>query len=264
MQIHHQFSSFARPSAFIAVLLLAFATSVDAQPAATALPDISYEFRQESGTNAAVVLFDPVRKLYYTVIAGNSEFPLESFNERGEAKGQYMAGMDTRGLWYNPKTAALEGNAYGDAGTFLHIMTGDGGVSGDVKMIYEGVSPPDDQCVGAYDNKLKKIVYFFEGSLFFASPKNGKMKNPFALQLSVGAGDYNFTTVAYTGKENFEFALLNLYGKVEFYNRKGKLTASTQLPETAPLPDSFRFSFANDRVWLYSIDNRTWNSYKVF
>ena len=48
-----------------------------------AIQGISYTFVQSGGTNASGVAYNPNLNIYYTVIAGNSAFPLETFDVNG-------------------------------------------------------------------------------------------------------------------------------------------------------------------------------------
>ena len=82
---------------------------------------------------------------------------------------------------------------------------------------------------------------------------------------SVDIGDINSTSVGFTGKKGYEYVLLDYNnGKLAFFDRAGNNTATSTLPSDAPLNDSFAFSFANDRVFLYDKDARVWSAYRVF
>ncbi|MDG1658501.1 MAG: hypothetical protein P8H56_07965 [Crocinitomicaceae bacterium] len=45
---------------------------------------LSLALKSTGGTNASGITYDPNRQLYYTVVAGNSEFPLEVFKSSGK------------------------------------------------------------------------------------------------------------------------------------------------------------------------------------
>ena len=66
-----------------------------------AIPTVSLSFVQTIGTNASGVAFNPNFNLYYAGIAGNSGFPLETFDELGNPLFQTNTGFDIRGLWWN-------------------------------------------------------------------------------------------------------------------------------------------------------------------
>ena len=51
-----------------------------------------------------------VLNIYYAVIAGNSSFPLETFDATGVSLYQTNTGFDCRGLWWNPNLNQLETN----------------------------------------------------------------------------------------------------------------------------------------------------------
>lgn len=252
----------------ISVLTLVFLSiSIFAQPMETAVKDITYTFSQSGGTNACAVAWNPVRKVYITVIAGNETFPLEGFNETGNKVFETQAGYDARGLWYNPSSKKFEGNGAGESG-WVAFGIDPSGKPDKPEVFVKGQNQPDFQSVGAYDYQKKQIVFFNNeaGELKFY-PRNkpskvGSLKLDFA---GVNNENINTTTVGFTGKKNYEFVLLDYYnGKLYFFNRKGKLTATTKLPSDAPLNYSFAFSFANDRVFLYDKEFRVWRAYKVF
>src|SRR5687767_13108750 len=71
--------------------------------------EFSYYVRGEGGGNGLTVSYNPVTKYYYCVQAGNAEFPLEVFNEKGEHIFATNAKQDCRGWWFNPKKSYFEG-----------------------------------------------------------------------------------------------------------------------------------------------------------
>ncbi len=103
---------------------------LEAQPKAKPELDLTFTYHLEEGTNGCAVTYVPDSELYYAVIAGNEEFPLEVFYSSGEFFGAFEAGIDTRGLWYNSKKDVLEGNGPGETGIFRQDLEKDGGVSG--------------------------------------------------------------------------------------------------------------------------------------
>jgi hypothetical protein len=62
-----------------------------------------------------------------------------------------------------------------------------------------------------------------------------------------------------------KFVVLNIEKRqLVFFDRIGKQTATTSIPNDAVLESMFRFSFANDRAFFYDVENRAWTAYKVF
>jgi hypothetical protein len=249
------------------VLATAINVAVAQKPLSSLTKDFSYEMVSGEGTNAAAVAWNSQKGVYVTVIAGNADFPREVFDSKGVAKGQATADLDWRGLWYNPATAKLEGNAAGEIGWGTFGLDA-GNNPGTVDMIKEGQFQPDFQSVGTYDYQKKQVVfldYSVDGLAFYSRKNPKKMKQLNLSWDNVDLGDINSTSVGFTGQKGYEYVLLDFNnGKLVFFDRSGKNTASSNLPSDAPLNDSFAFSFANDRVFLYDKDARVWSAYRVF
>lgn len=250
---------------FLSFLLFFIATSFTLAQAPMASPKeaVSLTFVQADGTNASAVAWNPGKRVYYAVIAGNAEFPLETFDEKGLPVSDRSARADMRGLWWDSKKGKLMGNCAGEGG-WVEIATDlEGSPSGQPNIVIAGMNQPDFQSVGAFDGK--KVVFYNEGSLFFYNPKNGKAAGSVSLQLPVSQDDINATSAGCTGKKGYEYMLLDYEaGKLYFFNRKGNLTATSKLPASAVTYSVFRFSFANGMAFLYDADERTWTGYRVF
>jgi hypothetical protein len=255
------------------IVLLAFAGLVftsqiyaQSELLGTAQYKLSLAFQLEDGTNASAVAFDPGNKVYYAVIAGNESFPLEKFDEYGNSLSTSNAGVDTRGMWWNPKTKSLELNAYGDNGYYRVEFDSYGNLSGSSFQLISGQNQPDAQSVAAFDEKKQLLYFYYDGAVYSYSFKNGKAgKKQVYLDIPVSTDDINYTTVIYTGIKGKEFGLLDYSdAKVLFFDRKGKNTGTVRLPDDAEVNSYFRFSYANNMVWLYSVDNRVWYGYKIF
>lgn len=244
--------------------------SLHAQPKGTLTADMTYTFKKDEGTNASAIAYNPDANLYYTVIAGNVTYPLEIFKPNGETVYKGQAGFDARGLWWNPKEEQIEGNAIGSKGFYQLEMKADGSITGGVKKIECDQESPSANAVGDYDAKKKSIAFFTsdestdEIMLLKISKGKGKYKS-IELELPSSGADYHRTSVAYTGQKGYEYAIMNTSRRrVDYFNRKGEKTASSSVPEDAVVEDRFRFSFANDRIWLYNAETRTWTAYKAF
>lgn len=252
---------------FLLLLLLGGAAATRAQaPKSVLSEEFSYTMVSSDGTNGSAVAWHPKSNVYVTVIAGNMDFPLESFGPGGKAVAQSTAGFDWRGLWYNPASNKIEGNGAGEEGWAWFQADGDG--FGDVVSLRQGQFQPDFQSVGCFDPEKKQVVfidYSCDGLGMYAYKNPKKVKQLSLDWNDVEIGNVNSTTVGYTGHAGYEFVLLDYVdGKLEFFNRKGQHTGSSKLPESAPLYDLFAFSFANDRAFLYDKDNRIWYSYRVW
>ena len=69
---------------------------------------------EKPGKRGASIVWHPVQKKYYAVFAGNVDFPMGVFDEKGKrlSPDDQIAMLDTRGLWYDPSTKLISGNAY--------------------------------------------------------------------------------------------------------------------------------------------------------
>ncbi|MBK7407218.1 MAG: hypothetical protein IPJ40_03500 [Saprospirales bacterium] len=240
---------------------LSFAQSPLSYPPAV----LSLSIEQTSGTNGSAVAWNPSAGLYYALIAGNAAYPLEVFNSAGGPVSQLEAGIDLRGLWWNPKAKAIQGNCPGSDGWVQLVCDNKGIPSGDFKVLISGENQPDFQSVGAYDPKGKKVVFYAEGSLYFYNAKNFGAAGNVSLQLPVSVDDINATSLGCTGKKNYEYVLLDfVQQKLYFFNRSGNFTAESQLPLDAAVHNIFRFSFTNDMAFVYDAEERVWTGFKVF
>lgn len=251
---------------FLILILFAIIPVFAQTPLATAVYDFSYKFVSSDGTNASGVVWHPVKERYYTLIAGNPYFPLEAFDKEGTNLYYAETGLDARGFWYNPKTKSLESNGAGEEGWVKIVFDTDSKHS--VKYLQKGMFQPEFNSCGTYCPEKKSVVFFnIEAGTFdfYNYKKPSKLSSVNIGVPSSTLYDYNYTSIAYTGKKGYELVLLNVEkDKLVFFNLKGENTGETKLPALAPIPDVFRFAFANDRVFLYDADERTWMAFKVF
>ena len=202
------------------------------------------------GTRGASVVWHPVQKKYYAAMAGNIGYPLSVFDLSGKrlSKDEHNTGADVRGLWYNPLKKAIEGNAYGSFGWFTYELGKDGMIN-EVKTLFEGLSQPSDQCVGAY-NAAKKQVLFLYGSQVYIYMRDSAIEtNRIIIHWGRTKADgvmededetaepenHNRTTIVYTGISGAELGFLNFMDmQIELYNIKdGFLTRTLKLPANA-------------------------------
>lgn len=223
------------------------------------IKSITLKYTMDGGTNGCAVTYNPDKKLYYASIAGNEAYPLETFDEHGSSKHTNKVGFDSRGLWYNPGTNQLEGNAQG-RGIYAINLDGNGYPKSSSALSLDPVQPVP-QSVGVLDEKKKMIVFYGAGSLHFFKAKDGTSAGKVFLKLS-NEDDINATTVIYTGIKKKEYGLLNHKTKqVLTFDRKGRQTGIYQLPSNAVTHNVFRFSYANNLVFLYDANSRTWTGY---
>lgn len=229
-----------------------------AQPKTPSGVTLRLELQSEDGTNGCAVVWNPEKKLYYTVIAGNVDFPIDVFSETGKWLSTHESGVDNRGLWYNTKSGKLEARSY-DGQVYAYKLK-ENGKPNEPEQIKDEVGPADQNVATFYKGK---VYYYGDGIVTSINSKGKKSYNQ--LTMSVDDGGYNNYSMGYTGVKNYEIVLHNYMNKrLEFYNLKGQKTSTISLPDEIPEAESFRFSYANKRAWLYDVESRTWSGYKVF
>lgn len=251
----------------LVVFTLAVNFAIAQKPNAAPKKEFSYEMVSSEGTNAAAVVWDSKHGVYITVIAGNADFPREVFDGNGADITQTTADFDWRGMWYNPATGKCEGNGAGEAGWATFGLDGSNN-PGEVTVFKEGQFQPDFQSVGAYDFQKKQVIFLdftVDGLAMYSRKNPNKVKRLNISWDDVDLGNINSTSVGFTGKKGYEYVMLDFSnGKLEFFDRAGNHTASAQLPDDAPLNDSFAFSVTNDRAFLYDKEARVWSAYPLF
>lgn len=246
----------------LSVLLISMNNSVSAQKSYAATKQLSLTFSSEEGTNGTSVAWNAIKKLYYAVIAGNASFPLETFSEDGRMLFNGEASVDVRGMWFNPKTKKLEGNCAGDAGYFSAGISSYGEPS-QAEITTAGQNQPDFNNVGAFDAKKKKVYFYQDGQIYAYKAKGGSALPSIKLSnLPCDIASINMTSVIFTGRKGEELGVLDYEAKrVYLVDLKGNYKAVVSLPANAVTHDMFRFSYANDKIWLYDVDTRTWTGY---
>jgi hypothetical protein len=231
-------------------------------------PKLKFKIKQSGGKNGAAVAYNPEKQLYYCVMAGNADYPLETFYENGSQVYQASASNDMRGMWWNPKAKTLEGNCYSDGGIVSIGLTPDGFAGNGNRVIFAGSNyQPSEHACGVIDSKGKEILYYSDGMVTGYNRKDGKPSNTYViLSLPVDEEDINWTSLIYTGVKGMEFGVLDSYaGKVYLFDRKyGFLTGTVILPKSAAVYEAFNFSYANGYVFLFDQDEREWTGYRIF
>ncbi|HOZ30146.1 MAG TPA: hypothetical protein PLL66_04445 [Bacteroidales bacterium] len=256
-----------KKSLFLFVLLTTISICVSSQPLSKVDKDFTYTFVSDEGTNASAVVWHPKKKLYFTVIAGNADFPIEAFDENGKSVYSEPIKIDCRGMWYNSKTKNIEVNGYSRSG-WAKVVLNDKLNFHELNIIHKGMNQYNDNSCGTYYSKKKAVIFlnYEELCIDVYNYKDPDKISKIILKLRADNLDpYNYTTIGYTGKKGYEFVLLNVdKNALEFFNSKGEYAGSTALPKSVIVPETFRFSFTNERVFIYDVDSRTWTAYKVF
>lgn len=233
-------------------------------------PAVSLELKiqGEGGRNGSAVAYNPSMGYYYAVMAGNAEYPLETFSANGTNVYQTQAYSDMRGLWWNAKNGTLEGNCYGDGGIVNIRLTDNGYAGGGNSQIFAGANfQPDAQSVGTFDPKKKEILYYHEGKVVGYGRKDGaRTGTELYLALPADELDINWTTLIFTGVKGKELGLHDFQtNKVYLFSRKdGSHTGTVNLPTGVTTYEAFNFSYANGYVFLFDQATRKWIGYKIF
>jgi hypothetical protein len=232
------------------------------------------------GTRGAGVCWNPLTQKYYAAFAGNTGFPMGVFTAAGKIiSGDTVATMeDIRGIWYDAAINKIMANGYNDIG-WINYELDKAGMPTHYYYKYLGMNQPNMQSVGAYDNKMKKVLFLdgsrvmlYEGTSMAAAVKDS-VQIHWGRKKAEGAGDnegelkvnedYNGNVVA-TNIKDAEFGFLNITSKqIELYDYKGGFLQQTlKLPDTAPVEALFNFANSNGIYWLFDIANRKWIGYK--
>lgn len=247
----------------ILFILLGLIPGLLAQPVTSPVNPLLLSISSTGGSNGCAVAYHPGKDIYYTIFAGNANFPLEVFSSSGEPLNNTDAGFDARGLWYNKKTGNLEGNGFGDHGIFSIGLDSRGFPSEAPQQLYDRSNQPESQSVNCFDTKKKTLIGLSGKNVNIYKLKDGQLKK--TISLETGATDLNSTTVIFTGKKGYEYGLLDyMNNHILLFNKKGKQTATVQLPLDQYCEERFNFSYANNRVWIFDTMVREWAGYKIF
>lgn len=237
-------------------------------PLAVPTYDFTYYVQGEGGANGLTVTYNPTNQYYYCIQAGNAGYPLEVFNSTGMSLYTTNAKNDTRGFWYNAKLKCFEGTMY-TGGTFKMYLDGSGFPSyAEFPKNSSAFVPPNEQ-TQTVCNVAKSEMYLYsyaDNAIFVYNQKNNKLKKKLSIKnCPTGWENINPYAIIYTGHKNYEFGLYDFVNyRILFFNSKAEYTSSCEMSLDAPYTEVFRVSFANDRVFLYDGDLRSWTAYKLF
>jgi hypothetical protein len=229
---------------------------------------ITLKLLSEDGRNGSAVAWIDEFKKYYALIAGNADYPLEVFDEKGKNIQSIPAGADLRGLWYNPEYAFLEGNTY-DYHDILSFGMDEKGLLTDEIPYEELYELPvyNPQAVLNMDTDQNMYIWLNHESeeIIFIDAETGEEGETLEIDVPSSFENINSTTVVYTGISGGEFALLNYADKLIYLidGATGKESATIKLPSDAISNQVFCFSYANGHFWLFDVDKRTWQGFKV-
>ena len=218
--------------------------------------------------NRSGVAYNPAFSLYYSVNAGSSGYPIETYSSTGGAPVNTIAsGFDYRGLWWNPNTSQLVGNGYNTNGVVSHVLNGSGYATGVVNTIFTGFSQPSPQSCGTYDYNANELLYYGNDGIYRYNPTTGAFLSYYPVTgLPVAYTNIDSTNLGYTGCLGEEIVLYDFVNKAVYFINKanGAHVGTSQLPLTAMGGDRFMFGFANNMAWVYDQSTSVWQSYEVF
>ena len=256
---------FTPTSIFLAFGLAGISSQGTAQcTLANAVADITLQCAGVGNTRTGVAYY-PTKNRYYSVVAGTTNYPIETFAASGGAAlSSSVQTGDYRGLWYNPLLGTIEGNTFNGVGIFSqNIDPVTGYVTGTATNLLSGTMPNSQSC-GVYDAANDQVLYYNGGNLYKHSRSTGLQISTIAIT-GLPAGNINLYSLGYTGVSGREVCLYDYTNQaVRFINlSNGAYVSSCQLPASAPVPGSYRMGYANNRIFLYDQSVSRWYGYKV-
>lgn len=222
------------------------------------------------GTNGSAVAWHPIHKKYYTIVAGNVDFPIDVFDASGNHLQTSPARVDLRGFWYNSAYNALEGNTYYDHDVMSYRLDQNGLITNDsVQLSLYELPVWGDNNVAAINNiaGVYISVTFDSASaiITMADIDFPEIFDDLVVSLPVSPDNMNFTSIGCTGVKGYEYALLNVTDKKVYIisDELMQIVTTINLPSNAPTNNSFRFSVANGYLWLFDATTRSWTGYRI-
>lgn len=216
-------------------------------------------------TNRSGLAFNPGLQLYYSVDAGSSSYPIETFSATGTSLASIAQGFDYRGLWWNAHTSQLEGNGYNTYGVVSqNLAVGTGYPLGSYTTLLSSAQP-DAQSVGDYDTAHDYIIYYYSGSFYMYHRSNNTSAGTLAITgLPVPIGNLNNNTAFYTGCPGQAYGVYDYVNKAFYFinENTGAYVTTSQLSVSAPAASSFQAHMANFKLWLFD-NSYQWHSYDV-
>ncbi len=218
-----------------------------------------------SGTNnRSGLAYNPAKQYYYSVNAGSSGYPIDTYNASGVLLDSTASGFDYRGAWWNPSINVLEGNGFSTGGIFIQTLAAGTAFPTGTGTTTFTANQPDAQSVGDLDYNSNEIIYYNDGFIYrYSRVDNGLLGSFLILNLPVAKSALNSNSVVYTGCPQHEIGVYD-YGnqRLLFIDKaNGQYNGFCQLPATAPQRSSFGMSYANNLLWLF--DNNLWTGYQV-
>ncbi|PKP04216.1 MAG: hypothetical protein CVU11_05580 [Bacteroidetes bacterium HGW-Bacteroidetes-6] len=254
-------------SIFTGLFIIALLSFLKAQPIDNPQKDLVLVISSESGNNGVAVTYSPKTKLYYTVFAGNAQYPLEIFTEEGKNVYSSSSGFDIRGMYYHAKWNCLVGNLYDDGGYFKIQLSASGMPTGQSEVYLKGLHQPSDQSGGQFNTKKNLMYCINDMQIYQYNMKDGSLKSQIPITGFSDRGYESCVTgsILYSGEKGYEFILVdNVNNKLYFFNAKGVYVKMMYFSPEEYIHDYFNMSYCNKRLWTYNKDSRQWTAYKLF
>lgn len=214
--------------------------------------------------NRSGVVFNPNQSRYYSVNAGSSNYPADTYDATGTLLDSVAQGFDYRGAWWNPALQQFEGNGYSESGIFVHDIDPVTGHALGTGTVVLSAAQPDVQSVGDLDTDANEIIYYFNGAIHRYSRATNALLGTLPITgLPVPFSELNNNSVIYTGCVGHEIGVYDFVNRrVLFINKAtGAFASQCELPSDAPPRSSFGMSYANGMFWLYA--NNQWHGYGI-
>ena len=221
-----------------------------------------------AGCTPMDIAYNPLLSLYYSVGGGSSSCNIKTFSSTGALLfNQSNSGHDWRGIWWNPATSKLEGNACaGCPANGIRIQDLNG--SGYAINTGTTVLPPNQpnfQSQGDLDYANNEIIYYDNGIIYRKDRATGaNLPNVNITGLPVPLSNLNPYLVGYSGNTGAEYMVYDWVVKAVYFISKasGAFVAKSQLPASTPSTGGFyQVGFANSQVWVNN--GSGWNGYQI-
>lgn len=251
-----------------AILLSAHGATGQWTPAANAVKLLDSLIFTSTGITNASLVWHPVKARYYSLRPGNAAFPLETWVAGSSTSVcTATAGVDSRGLWYNPATNAIERNCFGTLGWATLGIDAASCATGAFTTIFSGQLQATTQSVAAFDPVQNEVLTYAAAttSVQFRSRATGALVQTLLLT-GTPVANINTESIIWTGQAGYEIGLLDYVTKrvLLFSRASGAFTGQSQLPASAATHSQFRFCYTNNRVWLFTATTRKWNAYCIW
>ena len=172
------------------------------------------------GTSSSQIALahNPVKNVYYT-LDGNYIRTHSGIN--GAVLGSYYFSTTMRGLWWNPGTSQLEGNAYNTGGIIKFTINSTTGHVSAGTVVFAGSHQPYYQSQGTFDDANNEILYFYGSLIYRYSRVTGLQIG--TVSISNMPSSYTLTNynIVYTGCAGKEIGLYDRTNRKHLNMRLG-------------------------------------------